>query len=169
MKVSVLLFLIWLVMAGIEKWSYVVMGAIVSMIISYFTFRSMDIPDTKGEKYYFMLDVNPFKLLMYIVWLLEEIIKSSAAVAIEVLRPKMKIQPQIIQFQCKYENPMATTLLINSIILTPGTITLDVDEEGIYTIHGLTEKAKETILKGTMQREIGKLYGEKGEVREVCS
>ena len=63
------------------------------------------------------------------------------------------------------ENPRASVILANSIILTPGTITVDVMEGGIFEVHAIDKKAAEDMLSGTMPRKVASLFGEKCEFR----
>ena len=66
----------------------------------------------------------------------------------------------MIYFKMDYENPTAAALLSTSITLTPGTITLDVDDEGVFQVHALTEATAGGLMTGVMQRKIAALYGE---------
>lgn len=62
---------------------------------------------------------------------------------------------------------MATVLLTNSIILTPGTVTVDVKDD-VFTVHALTQKAADGLLEGEMVRRIARLYDERVEdIRNV--
>ena len=56
---------------------------------------------------------------------------------------------------------MASVMLANSITLTPGTVTLNVTDDGLYEIHALTKGAAEGVLDGSMQKKVADLYGEK--------
>ena len=51
-------------------------------------------------------------------------------------------------------------MLANSITLTPGTITIDITEDGVYSVHALTEELREGLLDGSMQAKVAWLYGE---------
>jgi len=51
-------------------------------------------------------------------------------------------------------------LLANSITLTPGTVTLNVDDEGLFEIHALTVGAAEGVLDGSFQKKVADLFGE---------
>lgn len=75
-------------------------------------------------------------------------------------RGKKSLHPQIVWFQANYDNPAARALLANSITLTPGTVTVDILEDGTYSVHALTEGAKEGLLDGTMQGKVARLFGE---------
>ena len=54
----------------------------------------------------------------------------------------------------------ARFVLANSITLTPGTITIEITEDGIYSVHALTGELKEGLLDGSMQQKVAWLYKE---------
>ena len=81
-------------------------------------------------------------------------------VATSVIKSEMDINPKVFKFRMVYDNPMAEATLANSITLTPGTITIDVSDDGVYTIHALTNGAREGLMEGGMQRRIAQLFGE---------
>ena len=51
-------------------------------------------------------------------------------------------------------------MLANSITLTPGTITIDITDDGIFSVHALTRELREGLLDGSMQAKVAWLYGE---------
>jgi multicomponent Na+:H+ antiporter subunit E len=57
---------------------------------------------------------------------------------------------------------MALTTLANSITLTPGTITIDVEpEEGKFQVHAIArEPAKSLLVDQTMQRKVAHVFME---------
>ena len=66
-----------------------------------------------------------------------------------------------------FENPMANVVLANSIILTPGTITLDVMEGGIFEVHAINEGAACDMLSGSMAKKVASVFGETCEFRPL--
>ena len=60
---------------------------------------------------------------------------------------------------------MASVILANSIILTPGTITVDVMEGGIFEVHAINKKAADDMLSGAMPKRVAALFGETCEFR----
>jgi len=63
------------------------------------------------------------------------VIKANLDVAYRVLHPAMPIRPGIVRVSTTLRTASARTLLANSITLTPGTLTIDVTEDGIFYIH----------------------------------
>ena len=74
---------------------------------------------------------------------------------------ELDIDPKVVRFYFRADNPMAYVVLANSITLTPGTVTLNVDDEGLFEIHALTVGASEGVLDGSFQKKVADLYGEK--------
>jgi multicomponent Na+:H+ antiporter subunit E len=49
-----------------------------------------------------------------------------------------EINPGIVKFNPRLKTDMGRMMLANSITLTPGTLTVDIDDEGVFYIHVLT-------------------------------
>ena len=159
-KATVILYGLWLLLSGILKTKFLVVGFLTALIVARICLPSLWIENRDGTKKFCLLDIHFFKLAKYWIWLFIEIAKASLDVAKIVMRPKLEINPQLIEFDCWYENPIATSVLINSIILTPGTVTVEVADERHFVVHALTDEAANGLLEGTMQRKIAELFGE---------
>lgn len=85
-------------------------------------------------------DASPWhrlpSLLLYHFWLLWEIIKSNIQVIASVLNPRRAIDPATVDLQVSSRSDLAKTTFANSITLTPGTVTIDIDK-GVMTVHAL--------------------------------
>lgn len=98
--------------------------------------------------------------LRYLVHFLYELVKANLQVVYLALHPKMPIRPGIIAFATRHQSPLGTTLLANSITLTPGTLTMDVASDGrtLY-IHTLDiahpEEVREGIRRGLEDYTMG--------------
>ncbi|MFH1092774.1 MAG: Na+/H+ antiporter subunit E [Candidatus Omnitrophota bacterium] len=83
-----------------------------------------------------------FYFLPVFVW---ECIKANFDVAYRVLHPKLPINPGIIKVKTDLKSDMALTFLANSITLTPGTLTVDIDtDNGILYVHWINVTATDT-------------------------
>lgn len=78
-------------------------------------------------------------IIPYMMWLTLEIGKANIAVAREVLRPNLRLSPKMFRVKAVPKSDLGKTIFGNSITLTPGTVTVDVEEDWIV-IHGLTEE-----------------------------
>ncbi len=159
-KGTAILYIMWLLLSGILKPKFLIVGFITSLIIVAICLPSMWIEGRDGRSRHCLLDISFLKLTKYWTWLFIQIAKSSIDVAKIVISPKMKMNPQLVEFDCWYRNPIATSVLINSIILTPGTVTVEVEDEKHFVVHALTDEAALGLLDGTMQRKIAELFGE---------
>lgn len=161
-KGTVILYILWLLLSGILEPKFLIVGFVTSLIITIICLPSLWIEGRDGKSKFCLLDVNLLKLAKYWIWLFLEIAKSSLHVAGIVISPDMnkKMNPQLVEFDCWYKNPIATSVLINSIILTPGTVTVEVKDEKHFLVHALTDEAVLGLLDGTMQRKIAELFGE---------
>ncbi len=81
-----------------------------------------------------------FAALGYLVFFLAELIKSNLHIARVVLTPSLPITPAIVKVRTRLQSPMGRLLLANSITLTPGTLTVEIDGEWLY-IHWVNAEA----------------------------
>lgn len=100
--------------------------------------------------------INPvriFWLVVYIFVFAYYVIKANLDVAYRVLHPAMPIRPGIVEVKTNLKTAVAITVLANSITLTPGTLTVDVTEDGRLYVHWINvqttkiEEATENIVK----------------------
>ncbi|MFR7990268.1 MAG: Na+/H+ antiporter subunit E [Anaerovoracaceae bacterium] len=166
LREAVILFLLWIILSGRFEVKYLLFGIVSAAVIAALCVPLQKIPGESGKYAYSLLEMKFTRLASYWIWLFFEIVKSSWAVARAVLSPKMKINPHIVEFVCPFDNPAAVTTLVNSIILTPGTVTLDVLEGNRFLVHVLTDEAAEGLFAGNMQRHIAALFGEKCEINQ---
>ena len=99
-----------------------------------------------------------FRLLSYIPWLLYQIVLSTLHVTFLALHPKMKdqIDPTIVTFKTKLQGSIAQVALANSITLTPGTITIRI-EDGVFYVHAISRKAAAG-LPGEMEERLARVF-----------
>ena len=76
-------------------------------------------------------------LLLYVLVLLREVVKSAVTMLSVVLtRSRADLRHSLVTFETDLESDFCRALLANSITLTPGTITVSVDGN-CYTVHCL--------------------------------
>jgi multicomponent Na+:H+ antiporter subunit E len=74
------------------------------------------------------LAVAPYAGL-YVLAFLWELLTANLDVAYRTLAPSMPIDPEVIVVPLRIQTDLAVTTIANSITLTPGTLTMDYDEE----------------------------------------
>ena len=91
----------------------------------------------------------------YVPRFLWECLKANIDVAYRVTHPKLPINPGIVKVKTKLKSDTALTFLANSITLTPGTMSVDIDREGgVLYIHwiNVTEKDVSSATKVIVER-----------------
>lgn len=154
------LFLLWILFSGKFEVKFLLIGLFSSMIIAYVCRPFLYIKNQKTGKVFFVLNINPIKFILYCLWLLKEIFKSTIEVSKEILIPHNTHEPRVVYFSMPFENPICDVFLAHSIILTPGTITIDVSSDGVYEVHALNSNLAEGLLSGEMQLKIAQLFNE---------
>jgi multicomponent Na+:H+ antiporter subunit E len=88
--------------------------------------------------------------------LIREIVKANGAVIHLILTQKEEVQPQLVTFQSDLETTTGRAFLANAITLTPGTITVAL-EENSYTVHCLDEGMAEGLCHSEFEERIREL------------
>ncbi len=89
-------------------------------------------------RYFGISSLNPFRWVRFISFLfgpfLIALIKANIDVAIRIITGK--IRPGIVRVDTGLSGTLAKTVLANAITLTPGTLTVDLEEDsGVFYIH----------------------------------
>ena len=71
----------------------------------------------------------------YLIVFAYYVVKANLDVAYRVLHPSMPIRPGIVRAATKLRSVSARTALANSVTLTPGTLTVDIAEDGTFYVH----------------------------------
>ncbi len=92
----------------------------------------------------------------YFGWLIKEMFMSAVYVARVVINPDKHLDPGLLRFRVEQPSPLNAVLFAHSITLTPGTITLDLEDD-VYSVHALTPVTAKGVLEGTMYQRVAKL------------
>ncbi len=92
--------------------------------------------------------VSPLRLFWFLVYLpvfVYYVVLANFDVVYRALHPRMPIKPGIVKIKTNLTTDTGITALGNSITLTPGTLTVDLDpDEGILYVHWINVKATDT-------------------------
>lgn len=152
-SLAVILFAFWLLLTGSLELKFLTYGVLTALVTAWVTYPLLLIPNDAGTKKYFLLGVNVGKLVLYLFWLFWQLVLANLDVLKATVRPEIEIAPRIVKFRYRVENPIAKVCLANSITLTPGTVTIDVTEDGVFTVHALTDGAADGLKEGGMQEK----------------
>lgn len=167
---AILLFIFWMIMTGGEtEPKFVLYGVVTAAVVTWLTYPLLLVPNQDGTKLYYLFNFPALKFVNYFFWLMWQLLLANLDVLLATTAQDMmsKIDPKVIRFKFHADNPMAHVVLANSITLTPGTVTLNVTDDGLYEIHALTPGAAEGCLDGGMQKKVAWLFDEKFEFEAV--
>ncbi|MEW5817208.1 MAG: Na+/H+ antiporter subunit E, partial [Spirochaetota bacterium] len=104
-----------------------------------------------------------FWAVLYIPFFFYYMLLANFDVVYRVLHPKLPIRPGIVKVKTKLKSESGKTALANSITLTPGTLTVDITDDGYLYIHWIyvkdtdIEKATEIIVR-RFERFLEKIF-----------
>lgn len=96
------------------------------------------------------------RLPRYWTWLLGEIVKANVAVARIVLNPRLPISPCLRTVDARDLPLVSQATLANSITLTPGTLSVDIDQ-GRIEVHCLAREFADQTVDGEMLKRAKRL------------
>ncbi|MFZ5943951.1 MAG: Na+/H+ antiporter subunit E [Bacillota bacterium] len=160
---TAILFAFWVLLSGKMEAKFLIIGFGTSLVSAWVSMSILQIPSMNGKGSYFAFQFPFARYFTYWLWLIWQIVLANIDVVKVVLSPKMPINPKMVFFKMPLDNPISHVTLANSITLTPGTITVDI-EDGVYAVHALTDGAADGLLEGEMQRRVARLFSEQVEV-----
>ncbi len=131
---ALVLFGLWLLFTGTLDPQEVAVGALLAAAIALFTHRRFT---TAG-----LQNLSPVRilcLLAYLPYFTWQMIKANLDVAYRALHPRMPLNPGIVRVKTQMTSDIGKMAVANSITLTPGTLTLEVDGDTLY-IHWIDVK-----------------------------
>lgn len=134
----VLYFLLWVVYNGNITLEIAVFGLAIAGVLFAFSCRFMDYSVQKELNNY----KKVFQLIGYVFLLIREILKANVSVIRMILTEKEEADPVLVSFRSDLKTTAGKAFLANAITLTPGTITVQLEEDR-YTVHCLDETMAE--------------------------
>lgn len=126
---------LWFALSGQTSIFFVALG-VISVLLTLCLAARLRVIDRNASPYHRLL-----QMLLYLGWLIVEIVKSNIAVIARVLGPRHAIDPAVVRLRASARTDLGRALFANSITLTPGTVTIDVQDDRV-TVHALVrEKA----------------------------
>ncbi len=129
-----LLFGFWVLLNG--KWNLEI--AIVGLIVCAALYAFMVAFMGYSPKKEWQLVIRLPKIVGYFFYLVKEIFLSAWATMKLIWSPEKEIEPRVTSFRTRLKTDAGKVVLANSITMTPGTITVDVQDD-LFLIHCLDE------------------------------
>jgi len=132
----VLAFIIWMLLTWQIDTQVIIAGLIASAIVAILFHEILP-----KEHLVFISPIRIFWTLVYIPVFFYYIIKANFDVVYRALHPKMPIKPGIVKIKTTLKTESGITALANSITLTPGTLTVDLTDDGFLYVHWINVKS----------------------------
>lgn len=152
-SLSIILASLWILMSGHFEPFLLSMGA-VSILLTVWVSARLGIIDREAVPVHMLP-----RALTYWPWLIKEIVKANIDVAKIIVNPRLPISPVMFRTKATQKTELGHAVYANSITLTPGTISIDLEGDMI-TVHALTVDGAEGVESGDMDRRCTHLEGE---------
>lgn len=146
-SLAIVLSLLWLGMSGVYKPLMYILGAS-SVVFVVWMSRRMDVVGVEHNPVLYS-----WRLPIYWLWLLWEIVKSNIDVAHAALSPGRLVRPRVLKLPVQLDSAVGKVTYANSITLTPGTVTLLLEDDHVE-VHALLERSAASLESGEMERKI---------------
>ena len=151
-SLGVVLFVTWYLLSGHDEPLILGLGVASCAAVVAITWR-MDVVDREGHPIHLS-----WRAATYWLWLFWEIVKANYDVAKRSfgLAP---ISPTMVRVKATQKTDLGLVIFANSITLTPGTISIEVNR-GEILVHALSVDGAEGLLTGDMDRRATGVEGE---------
>ena len=147
---ALFLFVFWIILNGRLDWDVLITGAVSAILIWLFAIRFTGW-SLKKEKQAIVLLPG---VLAYFASLFVEIFKANIGVLKVIVSGKT--DPYIRTIQTPLKSKMARVLLANSITLTPGTVTVQLEGDKL-TVHCLTREMADGLTDFILEKKLVKM------------
>ena len=146
------LILLWFFLSGYFLTLIVALG-ITSIALVIWLAHRMDVVDHESHPVHMAV-----RGLVYFPWLIWEVVKANVDVALAIIRGNNAIAPKTMQVKASQRSDVGRVTYANSITLTPGTVTVDVDGD-MFLVHALTKGSAAGLETGDMDKRVTALEG----------
>ena len=152
LSLGIVLLATWFLLSGHTDPFIVSLGVVSTIAVVAITIR-MDVVDREGHPVHLS-----WRAPVYWLWLFWEIVKANIDVAKRAfgLAP---ISPTMVRVPATQRSDLGRVIFANSITLTPGTVSIQVDPDSVL-VHALSAEGAEGVLSGDMDRRVTALEGE---------
>lgn len=151
LSLGIVLAVLWLLLSGHFTPLMLLLGLASVSLTVYLSVR-MEVIDHEGHPVY----MNIWAAITYWCWLLKAIVIANIDVIRRIWSPALPISPTVIRVSSTLSTDLLQVIYANSITLTPGTISINVDDNTIE-VHALTREGADELEEGEMHNRIKRL------------
>ena len=142
---------VWFVWSGHTE-PFMLFLAAGSVLFSLWISFRMKIVDEEGAPV--EMGIRPF--IQFAPWLFKEIVESNITVAKIILSPKMNLKRNLVTVPAGPQSELGKVILANAITLTPGTVSVKMEDDEIL-VHALSFEGAAEDISGEMDQRIQNL------------
>lgn len=146
-----LLVFFWIILNGRITAEIIILGIFFAAVIYAFACKFLGLTWQMEKSFWKHL----WWLIYYIFILLKEIAVANLMVLKIVFTPGRRIHPVLVSFESPLKGKLLKVILADSITLTPGTITVKLDDKG-YVVHCLDESMAQGLNDSVFVKQLKK-------------
>lgn len=139
--------LIWLLLSESFEWHHVGMGIVAAFAVAWLN----------TERSAVRTSIHAWRMLSYFFWLVGRILHSGFHLSGLILHPALPIDPKMIRHRCELQDDPSAVLLGNSITLTPGTLTVELDSRDLV-VHVMDDSSADDVTSRRIEKRIDGLF-----------
>ena len=120
------LVILWLLMSGLYKTLILAFGLGSVLLVMFFMKRM-----SEKDGYEVEINLKITETLKYLFWLIVEVAKCNVAVVKLLLARKVRIAQEFVEIPVSTKSDLAQVIFANSITLTPGTVTVETEDNNL--------------------------------------
>ncbi len=151
-----LLLVFWIILNGRFTWEIFIIGALISAAVYLFLYFFAGYTPRKE----LALVKRIPRFLLYVLILIKEVIAANCKVIYYIYNAKLEVEPRVVSFRKRFKEDNHKTLLAESITLTPGTITINL-EGNRFTVHCLDKEMGLGINNSVFVKQLKKMESDK--------
>lgn len=141
---TVAFFAVWLLLSQSYTVFHIALGLLVSFGVA---LLNTERGKSRLEK------IRWLRVLAYVPWLLSRVLQSGIHLSYLILHPRLPIDPKLIRYHTDLKEETGIVLLGNSITLTPGTITAEVNSNELV-VHAMDDDSADDLTSLRMEQKI---------------
>ncbi|MYB52999.1 MAG: ABC transporter permease [Acidobacteriia bacterium] len=145
---TAVLFVLWLMLSESFNALHMAVGFSAALLVALLR------TDLRAERTY---AIRWWRALLYIPWLFSRILVSGVHVSYLILHPRLPIKPVLFRHRADLGSDEAVLLMGNSITLTPGTVTVEADDEELI-VHALDEDSTGDVLSQRLEKMVARVF-----------
>jgi multicomponent Na+:H+ antiporter subunit E len=143
----------WVLLSGYFDAVHLLFGLVAVTLVSLLSSHHLAAGSSVGRE-----TKQLVRLVLYAPWLLGQVAIANVDVLLRVLGFR-RVEPVVVRFRPELESEFGRVTLANSITLTPGTVTVEVEEDGSFIVHAISPEAAKGLLDGNMVAHVRRVEG----------